>query len=87
MQIMDTLPNLVFLQEYNDKQIKQKEKKKKNGQKSKVLTLVEECCDISNNSKIRNTKSVMTAMRQPRHVTPQNPGVQLIHHQPAEILP
>ena len=46
MQIMDTLPNLVFLQEYNEKTNKIARKEAKSGQKSRVTTLAEECRDI-----------------------------------------
>ena len=53
MQIMDTSPNLVFLLEYNEKQIKQQEKKATSGQKSRVVTLAEEYRDIISESRHR----------------------------------
>ena len=43
MQILDTSPNIVFLQEYHERQIR---KEAKRGPKSKVVTLGEESCDI-----------------------------------------
>ena len=50
MKIMDTSPNLMFLQEYHEKQIKKNEKKQKSDQKSKVATLAERCHDIISES-------------------------------------
>ena len=57
MQIMDTSPNLVFLQEYHEKQIKQQEKKQKMAKSPKsqhwlrnVVTSGEKSLEISNSS-------------------------------------
>ena len=63
MQIMDTSPNLVFLQEYNEKQIKQQGKKEivvksleSRHQVTRVVTSVEEYCDIISESRHCMTK-------------------------------
>ena len=61
MQIMDTLPNLVFLQEYHKKK-KQQEKEQKNGQKSKVPTLAKECCDIISKTRHHVKRVVKSAI-------------------------
>ena len=54
MQILDTLPNLMFLQEYNEKQIKQQARKEtKSGQKSRVVILAEACHGIISESQHR----------------------------------
>ena len=61
MQIMDTSPNLVFLQEYHEKQNKQQEKKQKVVKIPKlqnylrnVATSGEKSRDISNSSQSRD---------------------------------